>query len=147
MPILCRLFRRSAATPSTTGWFLRSRPDRKLRQRSASNCDAAEAVRILGPYIVHTHAKDGIHLRDCDPARVYNAFAEGGFGRLVAETGELFREVELGKGQVQWHPYLVALKECGFDGFLTIEREVGSNPDGDISNAIHFLRRELNSGI
>ena len=111
------------------------------------NCDAAEAVRILGPYIVHTHAKDGIHLRDCDPARVYNAFAEGGFGRLVAETGELFREVELGKGQVRWHPYLAALKECGFDGFLTIEREVGSNPDGDISNAIHFLRTELNSGI
>ena len=111
------------------------------------NCDVVEAVRILGPYIVHTHAKDGIHLRDCDPARVYNAFAEGGFARLVAETGELFREVELGKGQVPWHSYLAALKECGFDGFLTIEREVGANPDGDISSAIHFLRAELKRGI
>ena len=107
------------------------------------NCDAAEAVRLLGPYIVHTHAKDGVHLRDCDPARVYNAFAEGGFAQLVAETGELFREVELGKGQVKWGPYLAALRDNGFDGFLTIEREVGADPDGDISNAVRFLRAEL----
>lgn len=109
------------------------------------NCDAAEAVRTLAPYIVHTHAKDGVHLRDCDPARIYHAFAEGGFAKLVAETGELFREVELGKGQVNWDDYLAALREGGFDGFLTIEREVGPNPDGDISDAIRFLQRKMQS--
>jgi AP endonuclease, family 2 len=107
------------------------------------NCDPAEAVRLLAPYIVHTHAKDGVHLRDCDPARVYSAFAEGGFAKLVEETGELFREVELGKGQVEWNSYLAALKEGSFDGFLTIEREVGPDPDGDIASAIRFLREKL----
>ena len=107
------------------------------------NADAAEAVRLLGKWIVHTHAKDGIHLRDCDPKRVYDAFAEGGFDQLVAETGELFREVELGKGQINWTDYLNALREVGYDGFLTIEREVGAHPDLDIAQAVHFLRGKI----
>ncbi len=107
------------------------------------NADAAAAVRLLGNYIVHTHAKDGVHLRDCDPKRVYDAFAEGGFEQLVAETGELFREVELGKGQVDWTGYLAALNEIGYDGFLTIEREVGSRPDKDIADAVRFLKARI----
>ena len=110
------------------------------------NSDAAEAVRLLGKYIVHTHAKDGVHLQDCDPKRVYNAFAEGGFEQLVAETGELFREVPLGQGQVDWNAYLTALKAVGFDGFLTVEREVGENPEKDILEAVSFLKREISPG-
>lgn len=106
------------------------------------NADAAAAVRLLGNFIVHTHAKDGVHLRDCDPKRVYDAFAEGGFDRLVAETGELFREVELGKGQINWTEYLTALNDIGYDGFLTIEREVGTHPEKDIAEAVQFLRTE-----
>lgn len=107
------------------------------------NADPAAAVRLLGKYIVHTHAKDGIHFQDCDPKRVYDAFAEGGFDQLVAETGELFREVELGKGQVDWNDYLKALREVGYDGFLTIEREVGSHPEKDIADAVGFLKSNL----
>ena len=107
------------------------------------NADAAAAVRLLGNFIVHTHAKDGVHLRDCDPKRVYNAFAEGGFDRLVAETGELFREVELGKGQINWTEYLTALDDIGFNGFLTIEREVGAHPEKDIADAVQFLKKEM----
>lgn len=107
------------------------------------NADPAAAVRLLGKYIVHTHAKDGIHFQDCDPKRVYDAFAEGGFDQLIAETGELFREVELGKGQVDWNEYLKALREVGYDGFLTIEREVGSHPEKDIADAVRFLKSNL----
>lgn len=107
------------------------------------NADPAAAVRLLGKYIVHTHAKDGIHFQDCDPKRVYDAFAEGGFDQLVAETGELFREVELGKGQVDWNEYLKALREVGYDGFLTIEREVGNHPEKDIADAVRFLKSNL----
>ncbi len=107
------------------------------------NCNAAAAVRTLAGCIVHTHAKDGIHLRDCDPAEVYGAFAEGGFEALVARTGELFREVELGKGQIDWTAYLKALRDTGYDGFLTVEREVGNDPDTEIAAAVNFLKSKI----
>lgn len=107
------------------------------------NADPAAAVRTLAGHIVHTHAKDGIHYRACDPAIVYAAFAEGGFEALVARTGQLFEEVPLGKGQVDWDAYLAALRDTGFDGFLTIEREVGADPAADIKLAVEFLKRKL----
>ncbi len=105
--------------------------------------DPAQAVRTLGKYIVHTHAKDGVQLQPCDPEAVYGAFANGGFKKLVESTGRLFEEVPLGQGGVDWDAYLQALTEIGYRGYLTIEREVGANPAGDISEAINFLRRKI----
>lgn len=105
--------------------------------------DPVKAVEILKKHIVHTHAKDGIHYRKCDPVKVYDAFAEGGFEKLLEETGQLFAEVPLGEGQVKWDAYLSALKKIGFDGFLTIEREVGANPLDDITKAISFLKNKI----
>ena len=32
-----------------------------------------------------------------------------------------------------------ALEEIGYNGFLTIEREVGDNPEADIRKAVSFL--------
>ena len=34
-------------------------------------------------------------------------------------------------------------KEIGFDGFLTIERECGEDPIGDIKMAVGFLKDKL----
>lgn len=101
--------------------------------------DAVEAVYILKDYIVHTHAKDGIMIdMNQNPTDVYHAFAEGGVDALNACDG--FKEVPLGMGQVDWDKYLLALKEIGYDGFLTIERETGENPDEDILLAVEFLK-------
>ncbi len=107
------------------------------------DADPAEAVRTLAGHIVHTHAKDGLHLRKCNPREVYTAFAEGGFEALVARTGELFREVPLGEGQVNWAEYIQALRDTGYDGFLTVEREVGDDPEADIARAVAFLKNML----
>ena len=41
--------------------------------------DPVAAVSSLGPYIIHTHAKDGRQLQPCNPREVYGAFADGGF--------------------------------------------------------------------
>lgn len=101
--------------------------------------DAAQAVRNLAPYIVHTHAKDGIMLIKTDPERIYGFFAEGGIEDMRIE--EYFREVPLGKGQVKWPEYIAALQEIGYKGFLTIEREVGDDPARDIAEAVEFLRK------
>ncbi len=105
--------------------------------------DPAAAVRTLAGSIVHTHAKDGVRHRACDPLRVYNAFAEGGFARLLEETGELFSEKPLGQGDVPWDRYLAALAETGYDGFLTLERETGENPERDLAQGLRFLRARL----
>ena len=101
--------------------------------------DAVEAVYLLKDYIVHTHAKDGIMLdKNQDPTQVYHAFAVGGVDALNACEG--FKEVPLGEGEVDWKNYVKALKEIGYDGFLTIERECGDEPEKDIEKAVRFLK-------
>lgn len=108
--------------------------------------DPVQAVHTLARYIVSTHAKDGRNLRACDPQAVYDAFAEGGFDKLVARSGQLFEELPLGQGNVPWKAYLEALHDNGFNGYLTIERETGDNPAADIGASAIFLR-QLMTGI
>ena len=104
--------------------------------------DAVEAVGILKDYIVHTHAKDGKMLdKNQNPTDVYHAFAVGGVDALNACKG--FQELPLGDGDVAWTDYLQALKNIGYDGFLTIERECGEDPAADIVMAVDFLKKEL----
>lgn len=103
--------------------------------------DPVQAVHTLAPYIVHTHAKDGRRLRPADPQAVYDFFAEGGIGDLRLE--DYFLETPLGSGDVDFPAYLQALRQIGYDGFLTIEREVGRDPAADILHARDFLRKYL----
>lgn len=105
------------------------------------NDDPVAAVYELKDYIVHTHAKDGVQYKPCDPVKVYDAFAEGGVEGL--NIGELFNELPLGEGKVDWERYLAALTEVGYAGYLTIEREVGGNPEADIRTAVDFLKARI----
>ncbi|MBQ7719461.1 MAG: sugar phosphate isomerase/epimerase [Clostridia bacterium] len=77
------------------------------------------AVKTLGKYIVHTHAKDGV------------------------KKGDGYEELPLGQGDVNFDLYLPALKETGFDGFLTVEREAGDTPEDDIKLAVDFLKEKI----
>ena len=105
------------------------------------NDDPVQAVYTLKKHIVHTHAKDGVQYKPCDPVQVYAAFAEGGVEGL--NIGELFNELPLGEGKVDWDRYLAALSEVGYRGYLTIEREVGANPEADIRTAVNFLKAKI----
>lgn len=100
--------------------------------------DPAAAVYTLRDYIVHTHAKDGVNLRDCDPYEIYAEMDHGAWDQEPA-----FREVPLGQGAVDFPAYLKALEEIGYKGFLTIEREVGSDPAADIRLAADFLKNTI----
>ncbi|MDD4125612.1 MAG: sugar phosphate isomerase/epimerase [Eubacteriales bacterium] len=82
--------------------------------------DPVQAVYILKDYIVHTHAKDGVRNKDGS-----------------------WLEVPLGRGGVDWPEYLKALRESGYEGYLTIEREVGEDPAADIKLAVDFLNEKL----
>jgi len=76
--------------------------------------DQLGGVKVLADYIVHTHAKDGLK--------------------------DQRKEVPLGEGDVDFPKWVALLDEIGYDGFLTIEREVGDDPVGDIVKAVQFLR-------
>ncbi|MFD0717629.1 sugar phosphate isomerase/epimerase family protein [Paenibacillus sp. GCM10027626] len=107
--------------------------------------DPVQGVHNLKDYIVHTHAKDGIRLHQVDPRIIYGSL---GFEPLsheklaeMATGGEFFREVPLGEGKVDWPAYIQALQDIGYKGYLTIEREVGTNPEADIAKAVQFLKQ------
>lgn len=82
--------------------------------------EAASAAAVLGKYIIHTHAKDGIKTGDTS-----------------------YLELPLGEGNVNFDTYLPALAATGYNGFLTIERECGDDPEADIIKAVDFLREKL----
>ena len=99
--------------------------------------DPVQAVTNLKDYIVHTHAKDGIMLRRENPEVIY------GMIEAVIQSEAAFREVPLGEGSVDFQEYLKALDSIGYKGFLTIEREVGTNPEKDIRTAVEFLNQTI----
>jgi sugar phosphate isomerase/epimerase len=100
------------------------------------------ALKHLGPYVVHTHAKDGIKLRKPAEGEIIVG-EEAQHHAELAKMGHAYIELPLGKGGVDFDVYLPALKAAGFDGFLTIEREVGENPEADIAMAVDFLREKI----
>lgn len=98
--------------------------------------DPVQAVYTLQKYIVHTHAKDGVNLKPCNPEDIYSEMDHGAW-----DSEPAFKELPLGQGAVDFPAYLKALEEIGFKGFLTIEREVGGNPAADIKLAADYLRQ------
>ncbi len=124
--------------------------------------DLAAGVHRLSKYIVHTHAKDGMMLKNVDPAKLYagditdfikeggEATADESTGNPVLDSiiaaskkGAPFIELPLGYGNVNWNGYLRALQDIGYKGFLTIERECGADPAADITLAANFLREKM----
>ena len=95
--------------------------------------DPVKAVYNLKDYIVHTHAKDGVQNFYVKPEIVY------GLEEAEMLKSRSFTEVPLGTGSVDFPAYLKALEDIGYKGFLTIEREVGDNPEKDIRTAVSFL--------
>ena len=44
---------------------------------------------------------------------------------------------------LDWPNYIKALKDIGYNGYLTIEREVGADPAADIAMAVDFLKKYI----
>lgn len=105
--------------------------------------DAVEAVYILKDYIVHTHAKDGRNLEPVDTRFVYGFIDEKDKEGLKAPSGKVYEETRIGEGGVDWDKYLKALKDIGYNGYLTIEREYGRNTKQDVSDAAEYLKKRI----
>lgn len=104
--------------------------------------DEVEGVYTAAGKIVHTHAKDGICNFNAGCETVYGIFADGGIEALNS-ISTYFTETPLGQGHVRWIPYLKALMDVGYDGYLTIERETGKEAGNDILLAVNFLKEQL----
>ncbi|GGG08810.1 sugar phosphate isomerase/epimerase family protein [Paenibacillus abyssi] len=109
--------------------------------------DPVQGIITLKDYIVHTHVKDGRQIRPIDPRDVYGFLGYEGEGMShekiaeMASSGAAFLEVPLGEGQVDFDAYFAAIQEIGYTGYLTIEREVGAQPDVDIRKAVEFIKK------
>ncbi len=86
--------------------------------------DPIEAVRVLAPHIASVHCKDG----DWPPKE---------------HPGALGSEKPLGQGAVGIERFVGALKDIGYGGILTVEREAENQQEriADIRMAIGLLRR------
>lgn len=98
------------------------------------------AVKNLGEYIVHTHAKDGRQIFYRDPEVIFGLKPDDGIKQPS------FEELPLGEGDVNFPQYLKALETTGYRGYLTVEREVGNDPCGDINKAVKYLRSVISMG-
>jgi sugar phosphate isomerase/epimerase len=81
--------------------------------------DPVEGTRALRSWIRHLHAKDARR----------------------ASASQSAQEVPLGHGDIDWMGFLGLLEEIEYRGWITIERESGSNRLGDIAAGVAFLRR------
>ena len=80
-----------------------------------------DALDILGPFVQGIHAKDGLY---------------------PANARELGREVPIGQGKVDFPSFIRRLKEIGYRGPLTIEREIsGPKQTEDVRAAKIFLEK------
>jgi sugar phosphate isomerase/epimerase len=83
--------------------------------------DFYEAARVLGDKVVHSHAKDA----------------------REAGASQQAQEVPLGHGDIDWLAYLGVLEEIGYRGYLTIEREGGTDRVAEVAAGVKFLQRLL----
>lgn len=80
-----------------------------------------DALDVIGKYIMNLHIKDGFY---------------------PTNGTDLGREIKVGEGKVNFPLFIKKLKETGYDGPMTIEREIsGDEQIKDIKDTIDYLRR------
>jgi L-ribulose-5-phosphate 3-epimerase len=97
--------------------------------------------RLLSRLVVHVHAKDGIRKMACDARAIYAAFAEDDFSTI--DANDFFEEAPLGKGAVGFPALIAEMRNSGYQGYLTVEREAGNERLKDVAEALRSLKEWL----
>lgn len=80
----------------------------------------ADALEIFGSYVRNLHAKDGLY---------------------PTNGHDLGKEVKIGQGRVDFEKVFTRLHELGYDGYVTIEREIaGEQQNIDVLEARDYLQ-------
>lgn len=86
-----------------------------------------DALDVFGEYVMGIHGKDGLYPTN---------------GRNLGE------EVRIGDGKVNYPAFISRLKEIGYNGAITIEREIsGDQQIEDIKYAKEFLEKLIKGGL
>ena len=81
--------------------------------------NSVDAIRVFGKYVMDTHIKDGMYPTSGD---------------------KLGKETRIGDGKVDFFNFIKKLNELGYNGPLTIEREIeGEEQIRDIIYAKSYL--------
>ena len=90
-------------------------------EKAAEAILAVDALEVFGEYVRGVHGKDGKYPTD---------------GHLLGE------EVPIGQGKVNYPVFIERLKEVGYDGDITIEREIsGEEQKKDILAGKEYLEQ------
>jgi sugar phosphate isomerase/epimerase len=87
-------------------------------QLIVNNHSPRDAVKALGPHVLHVHAND--------------AARDVSVGRGI--------EVQLGRGSAEFPELLAVLEEHQYRGYITIERRDAGNAVAEVRQAVEFLR-------
>jgi sugar phosphate isomerase/epimerase len=99
--------------------------------------DPVRAVTRMAPYAFHVHAKD-FHIKPLD--------ADPGQGWFRSRGGTCLRGSIVGHGNVDVPGCLKALREGGYDGFVSIEFEGMEDNKLALEIGLANLRRYLGEG-
>lgn len=88
-----------------------------------SGRDAENDVREYANWLGHLHVRDAIHGRDGDG-----------------------KETPVGRGEVDWPALLALSQEIGYRGWMTARRTEGTDPVGDVTRAIEYVRNVAMGG-
>ncbi len=84
-----------------------------------------DALDVFGKYVMNIHAKDGLY---------------------PTEGKNLGKEVKIGEGKVDFNALFKKLHELGYNGYVTIEREItGPKQIEDIRHAKIYLKDIINN--
>ncbi|MCP4380824.1 MAG: sugar phosphate isomerase/epimerase [Hyphomicrobiales bacterium] len=103
--------------------------------------DIERAIRFLGDFIYHFHAKD----TRIDPinAGFKDVLDTVPYDR-VADRSWVFRSVGYGHDIFEWKKIVSALRTVGYDGVLSIEHEDAlASPDEGLAKAVGALREAV----
>ncbi|MFD0673500.1 sugar phosphate isomerase/epimerase family protein [Cohnella sp. GCM10027633] len=93
----------------------------------------AESVKKLGPYLKHVHIKDERRTSDDN--------APGGFSNRTRNGVENFAPCLLGEGEADHGPLFEALRETGYDGWVTLECHTPASGVERLKHDFDYVRK------
>ena len=97
--------------------------------------------------IVHTHAKDGRCNFYAGPEEVYGIFAEGGIEALNTVSTYFTETARWARARCAGTSICTPWRRSAYDGYLTIEREVGRDAAADIRAGCAFSEKKVGKTV